>query len=657
MINSNHAHNTVHKTQNNHTNNQKNNQSHIKTKLTIKGYHIDVSTISKERRLMLEKDLTMIPYMMDATKEDMEKAKFTLFKYSDNRLEIIVPRYYGISKFGQPLEINFEAEEIDLTFTNSLRDVQTLVCERCVKYMRKNGGGLLSVPCGFGKTVCSIYIASRLGLKTLVIVHKSFLIKQWIRNLMDFLDIDVSKIGIIRQNKCDVIGKDFVIGMIQTISKREYEGVFDNFGLVIYDEAHHVASKFFSKSLLKTGSQYTLALTATPYRGDGMIKIMYWYLGGTMYRERIKINKNVIVKIINYRSSNKSLFAPKKKWIKGKMRSDTGKMTTNICNINSRNQKIIDIITHIRRSDPDRKILILSGRTVHLDILKEGVDELIKEDIDNNIIDEDEIYSCYYIGDTKPIDRQEAEDHGDIIFATYEMAKEGLDIKHLNTVILASPKKDVMQSVGRIMRTILKTGDVRPMVIDIADDLDAIMGWLKIRTTIYETCKYEIENYYLIDSTFKTAYEYKGLELHADDFHHKNIYLHNAINRHNKHYNTWKRDIDLFNQLCKKMDNIIKHKISSALTDIVINNDNDKLFKERLVLENMEYTDIRDIFYVPKLTENDIERQIIKKVDENTLLNLEADMEVDDNDNMNEISIMQSLKRNNKWIMPKKRLF
>lgn len=656
MIHTNHKYNSFHKIRNNNSiiNNSNRNMmatNEIKTKLTRQGYHIDVTTISREKLLNLEKELTMIPYMLDATKEDMEKAKFTLFKYSNNRLEIIVPRYYGVSKFGQPLEVEYDAEEIDIAFTKILRDIQTLVCERCIRYMRKNGGGLLSVPCGFGKTVCAIYVACRLGLKTLVVVHKSFLIKQWIRNLMEFLDIDISRIGIIRQNKCDVVGKDFVIGMIQTISKREYEGTFDNFGLVIYDEAHHVACKFFSKSLLKTGSQYTLALTATPYRGDGMIKVMYWFLGGTMYRERIKINKNVIVKIINYRSSDKKLFAPKKKWLKGKMRSDTGKMITNICSINSRNQKIVDIITHIRRTDPDRKILILSGRKAQLDILKEGVDALINEDIDNGLIDEDEIYSCYYVGNTKAIDRQEAEDRGDIIFATYEMAKEGLDIKHLNTVIIASPKKDVMQAIGRIMRTILKSGDIRPMVIDFADDLDAIVGWLKIRTTIYKSCKYEIENYYLVDNIFKTAYEYKGLELRDDDLHHENIYLHNAINGHHKICNTWRRDADIFNQLCNKIDIIIKRKISP-----IIMNNND-LLKERLILEDLEYTNIRDIFFVPKLAEKDIERQVIKKVDENTSLDLDGDIEFDNNDSMNEISIMQSLKRINKWSMPKKRLF
>ncbi|VBB18057.1 superfamily II DNA or RNA helicase [Yasminevirus sp. GU-2018] len=630
-----------------------------RTKLTNQGYHIYVTSISKEKIKEIETDLTVVPYRLDATKAEMEASKFSLFKYSKNRLELIVPRYYGVGKFGPADEEEFETEDIDIAFTKTLREIQTAVCERCIKYMKRNGGGLLSVPCGFGKTVCAIYIAHRLGLKTLVVVHKSFLINQWMKSILDFLNIDKSRVGIIRQKKCDVVGKDIVIGMIHTIAKREYKNVFDNFGLVIYDEAHHVACKFFSKALLKTGSQYTLALTATPYRGDGMIKVMYWFLGGTMYRESIKINKNVIVKVINHRSTDQKLFSTKKKWLKGKMRADTGKMTTNICEIDTRNQTIIDTINHIRRTEPERKILVLSGRKAHLDKLKEGVDKAIQEDIDAGIIDDEEIYSCYYIGDTKPVDRQEAEERGDIIFATYDMAHEGLDIKHLNTVILASPKKDVMQSIGRVMRTILQTGDVRPMVLDFADDIHAIGGWLKIRQAIYTKCKYEIENYYLVDDKFVTSFEYNGIDLTKEDVHHEDSFINYAINKHNMIHNRWKRDIETFERLCRLHEQQLKEKEGGepiVTEPYTVNTKFNRVeYKE---LNHMEFTKLEDILFVPKLKEEDFDRKIIKDVGENDPLDLDADMEVDLKDAMNEISVMQAIKRKDpRNVMPTRKLF
>ena len=124
----------------------------------------------------------------------------------------------------------------------------------------------------------------------------------------------------------------------------------------------------------------------------------------------MKSNHNVIVKMIYHKSTDKKLFANKRRWFNGKIRSDTGKMITNMCKIKSRNERIIEMVTHLRRTEPDRKILILSGRTDHLEILKKGVDQDINDDIHNGLLDQDEILSCYYIGDTKPADRQEAEE-------------------------------------------------------------------------------------------------------------------------------------------------------------------------------------------------------------------------------------------------------
>jgi superfamily II DNA or RNA helicase len=627
----------------------------VKTRLTAEGYHILISSLSKDRLTNLINDLTVAPYKLDATKEDIEKSKFPVFKYSKDRKEIIVPRYYGINKFGLPLGEDFDPEETDFEFLKELRDIQKIVSDKCINYMKKNGGGLLSVPCGFGKTVCALYIAQKLGLKTLVVVHKSFLINQWIERALEFLSIDMSRIGVIRQNKCTAEGKDLVIGMIHTIAKREYKNIFDKFGLVIYDEAHHVACKFFSKALLKTGAQYTLALTATPYRGDGLIKVMYWFLGGTVYREKVKINKNVMVKLINYKSTDKKLFSLKKRWMLGKMRVDTGRMTTNICMIDSRNQKLIDTINHIRRTEPERKILVLSGRKSHLDVIKKGVDEAIQEDIDAGILDEGEVYSCYYIGETKPVDRREAEERGDIIFATYEMANEGLDIKHLNTVLLASPKRDVLQSIGRIMRKILTTGDVRPLIIDFADDIGALGSWLKTRIAIYTKCKYEIENFYLINDKFKTSCEYSGIKMELGDMHHPDPYINKIINQNNVIMNDWKDAIKQYKSICTKIDQVLglEPDINGALYHSPI------LDSEYKVLSDLEYTNIADILFVPKLTDADFDRTIVKDADnDNGKLDIEADMAHDKEDEEMEVSIMQSVKKKEKgFTVPKKRLF
>ena len=643
-------------------------RENIKTKLTSDGYHVNISSISKELLAKTIDELTPTPYRLDASEKDLQKARFPVYKYSNDRLELIVPRYYGISKFGQPKETYFNPTDVEFDFTQELREKQRDVVDRCISYMRKQGGGLLSVPCGFGKTVCALYIAHRLGLKTLVLVHKTFLIGQWVERIKEFLGLTNDDIGVIRRKFCEVEHKKIVVGIFQTISKNNYDpSVFNKFGLVIYDEAHHVACKYFSKTLLKTGAQYTLALTATPYRGDGLIKIMYWFTGGTIYREKLKMNKNVVVKIINHTSTNR-LFALKQSFILGKLRVDTGKMTTNICDIDTRNNKIIEMITHIRRTQPERKILVLSERVEHLRTLKTGVDAAITDDIIAEKLDPDDIFSCYYIGPTRPLARQEAEERGDIIFATFGMANEGLDIKHLNTVILATNKKDVLQSIGRIMRTILKSGDVRPLIIDVADNLPAINKWLDIRKIMYSKCKYEVDNYYLRDDKFCTYSQYNGSTKsnlrssssganplsggENEEMHHENCFINRAINDYNIDMISFKEDVAQFKTLCKKVDerlgkdhNEINYNCSVEENDI---------YK---VYDDMEFTNMRDIFFVPKLSDEDVDREVVKDVNENSAIDLDKDMSYDiEDEDMNLRNVMQ-IYTQKKSSVPTKRLF
>jgi superfamily II DNA or RNA helicase len=637
----------------------------MKTQLSHQGYHINLHELTKDQLETIQKELTVVPEKLDATKEENDRSKFSVYSYSNDRLQIIVPRYYGIAKFGTPHETLFEPEEIDIGFYKELRDKQKVIVEKCIKYILKHGGGLLSVPCGFGKTVCALYMAHRLGLKTLIVVHKSNLLNQWVERIVEFLKIDKKRIGIIRQNVCTSGGKDIAVGMIQTISKRNFKDIFNKFGFVIYDEAHHVACKYYSRALLKTGAQYTLALTATPYRGDGMIRIMYWFLGGTIYREKIKVNKNVVAKIINYKSTDKNLFALKMRWFNGKNRPNTTKMINNICTITGRNKKIIQMINHIRQTDPERKILVLSGRKNHLMFLKKGVDELIQKDVESGLIDSDEIMSCCYTGETSNGARQDAEERGDIIFATYDMAHEGLDIKHLNTVILASPKKDIVQSIGRIMRKILQSGDIRPLIIDIGDDLDVVRNWAKIRLDVYNKCKYEIKNYYITNDRFQTFAEYNHMTYHTElsdnEVHHPDVVINSKINEWNKCLLSHKKDVAEFRRLCDLIQSITTTVNPTDPIDLTtlnepINQTNqtdqaiifNKKFSERSadhyysrleeneykILEGIEPTNLTDILYVAKLTERDIEREVMKDAENADRINLDQDIGFDRDDNM-----------------------
>lgn len=460
-----------------------------------RGYNIKKSDLSKSELKYIREKLTVKPFLGDFD-DNSEKEQFEVFTETDKF--ITVPRYWGIKKYGVPDKIKLNGETRKFNFLSDLRDYQVNIVNTCLDKIKKDGGGLLSVGCGRGKTVMAIKLAQILEAKTLVVVHKTFLQDQWVERIKQFTD---AKIGIIRQDKIDVEDKDIVIAMIQSLSMRDYDlEIFNKFKFVIYDEAHHCASKIFSKALYKTGANYTLALSATPDRPDGLKKVMDWYLGPTIYKENRRPNKQVLTKVFKYHSKNK-LFVEQTVYRNGQSKAHAPKMINNLVEMKERNTHLLNIINQIRKF-PERKILVLSGRREHLKLLKDTIDNNIKQDILEKKLLENECKTYYYLGGMKEKERKEAETNADILFATYDMAHEGLDIDRLNTVILATPKKNIIQSVGRIMRRILKTGDIRPIIIDLCDELSIFKRQGEVRLNDYNASKYEVKLYYINNDKF-----------------------------------------------------------------------------------------------------------------------------------------------------------
>jgi superfamily II DNA or RNA helicase len=390
-------------------------------------------------------------------------------------------------------------KNINITFKGSLRDYQKDIINYVMDLFKKSvnlpKGGIIKLTCGGGKTILAIAIACMLGLKTLVLVHKEFLLDQWKEKIEKFTNATV---GIIRQ-KLFQTDYDIVIGMIHSISAINYDqNVLNEFGLVILDEVHHLGSNMFSKTLLKTSAEYTIGLSATPERQDGMMKVVNSWIGEIIYQMKKKYDYRVLIKKIMFKT-NDFLFKEKKRWINGEMRPNHTKMNENLSLINSRTNLIIKLIDSLRSFG--RKILILSSRIDHLTKIKKGVDKLIKE------ADEEHIYNTYYyMGSTKKGERKMAEKDGDIIFATLQLAEEGLDIDRLDTILLALPikqQKTVTQSIGRILRKD-KLDDLTsiPLVIDISDLLSIYQKWSTKRNEIYGINNWYIQNFFFEDENY-----------------------------------------------------------------------------------------------------------------------------------------------------------
>ena len=436
----------------------------MKSILCNRGYIINKEYYDKEIIKNIKKELNVIPFSIN---KNYYNKGFKI--YLENSKQLCIPKYYGINKLGNP-EINDISEGISINskFNGELRDYQKKILDIFLKKLKIKKGGILSIPPGKGKTVLGIYLASILKKKTLVIVHKTFLLNQWKKRIKEYMP--TAKIGIIQQNKINIDDCDIVIGMLQSISMKDYDiEVFEDFGFVIIDEVHHLGAETFSKALQKINTEYMIGLSATPKREDKLEKVIYWYIGDILYHENPTINQNIRVNICNFDINHKlfcEVINPRTS------QAQMSSMTTNLTNINERSDTIIKSIIKIKLEEPLRKILILSDRLDHLDYMKNI--------IDNNT----NITTSKYIGGMKETELDEAE-KADIIFSTYQMSSEGLDIPALNTIVLSTSRKNVEQSVGRILRK--QSGYiVTPLIIDIIDNIKQYKNQGNCRKRFYK---------------------------------------------------------------------------------------------------------------------------------------------------------------------------
>ena len=270
------------------------------TYLGYKGYTLYKKQLTLNEQNTIKKDLTIKPYV---PKNSMIKVKsFPVFRESQKK--IYVPRFYGYENYGTPNEIRIDdGKNIELKFNGTLRDYQKPIVDKFLKHAKKYGCGLLEIHTGGGKTVLALDILSKLQKKTLIIVHKEFLLRQWKERIEEFLPN--AKIGRIQGNIIDIENKDIVIGMLQSLYDKDYgPNGFQSFGLTIVDEVHRIGSEQFSKTLLKVTTPNMLGISATVDRKDGLTKVLYMFIGSKIYSKQREGEDPVCVRAIHFHSND-----------------------------------------------------------------------------------------------------------------------------------------------------------------------------------------------------------------------------------------------------------------------------------------------------------------------------------------------------------------
>ncbi len=357
----------------------------------------------------------------------------------DALLELL--RRHGIS-------VEFQDERqcgvpIGAHFRGELRADQVAAVEA----MLAQETGILCAPTAFGKTVAAAALIARRGVSTLVIVHRTELLRQWQEQLANFLDVPKGEIGVIgggkRQPSCHVD-----IAVMQSLARLEAQPEpLDSYGQIIVDECHHVSAFTFESTLKRARARYVIGLTATPVRRDGHQPIIYMQCGPIRHSAARPDTAPTQLEVWP-----RLLIAPRVPPGAG-----IQEVFQALARDDRRNQHIVqDIIEAYREG---RKILVLTERTEHLERVQKALADAIER--------------CFVLHGRLARKRRaevlaELSDLGEsaprAIIATGRLVGEGFDHPPLDTLVLAMPiswKGTLQQYAGRLHRDHASKKDVR----------------------------------------------------------------------------------------------------------------------------------------------------------------------------------------------------
>jgi superfamily II DNA or RNA helicase len=436
------------------------------------GFSVNKSTLGIPVLKKLKTDLTLIPYSPQT--EFFVKPSPIEFYYEYEDV-IYIPRQFGMNRFGRNVQFD-DLEQVKdwphtIAFNGQLKDLplfsQQVACDSAIRDLRTTGGSLLSLPTGTGKTACALYIMAQMAVKVAVVVHKEPLLHQWKERIHQFLP--EARVGTIQGPNFDVDDKDIVIIMLQSVTKRDYvSDIFQQFGMVVFDEVHHLSARVFSQVFHKLTRPFMLGLSATLQRKDRTDIALQWFIGPISMEVKL-VDNTVSVKTVYYKNDLAFKDLPISKG--GKLNFTA--LITLITEIEERNQFIVKILHTLK----NRNVIVMSDRRKHCvqlhDIMRrEGTAGLV------------------LIGGSMPTSEEISQSN--LFFATYSLCAEGLDIPKLDCLLLASPKADVVQATGRIMRT-NRPDNIHPLVVDIVDHCGPLFAQYFKRKAFYNASDFSLQ--------------------------------------------------------------------------------------------------------------------------------------------------------------------
>lgn len=348
--------------------------------------------------------------------------------------------------------------------------------------------GVLVMPCGSGKTQTALQLVAEYKKRTLWLTHTQELLNQSKERALSCFDIDEDKIGTITAGKVDV-GEAITFATVQTMASVDLEPYKEYWDVVIVDECHKAVGTptklmMFYKVVSQLTASIKLGLTATPKRNDGLERCMYALLGPQLYEVPESAVAANTVPINVFMKEDTSYDVDVEYFCNPDGTVNYNKVMDLLCECEPRNRMIAETVNSVNSGG--FTCLVLSDRVQHLTELR----KLVGEDYTMQIFSTSGSKKARQA--RKDCIQRLKEKKIRCLFATYQLAKEGLDIPSLDCVVFATPKKDpitIVQSCGRVGRK--APGKAFGTVIDIVDKSFPIFdGYAKKRKNIYKNKKY-----------------------------------------------------------------------------------------------------------------------------------------------------------------------
>lgn len=384
---------------------------------------------------------------------------------------------------GAEMTVNFpDVRPVNYQSTISLYDYQ----EPAVDRMYSSGMGILESKAGSGKTQMGLALVAKLGCKTLWLTHTVELLQQSRKRAAEYMDS--SLFGEITAGKVN-IGKGITFATVQTLVKQDLTKLKDAWDCIIVDECHRVCGSpttfnQFGRVLSSLACPHKYGLSATVHRADGLTKCIFMYLGNIAYSVPDEAIADKVMTVKIQRQDTGTKIHP------SCLDTDGTLVHAKLINYLAENARRNFCITNDLVENAEHYNLILSDRLEHLRWLKECMPDELQD-------------QCVMIDGSMTTKKAKAEREQAIedmrsgkkryLFASYRLAKEGLDIPRLDRLYLTTPQKDfavIVQSVGRIARTF--EGKDNPICYDYVDDIDYLVNAYKQRCRHYRKSGCEI---------------------------------------------------------------------------------------------------------------------------------------------------------------------